>query len=195
MEKPKERLLIEQVGMAMIRKILAAAALAGAMAVGAVGPAAAGDATTLYAFDDLPLDGVFAVEPGWDAWRASDFGSWSLGPSAGFRTGRADAALIGGLGFRGAAKVDSRLGAIYSRLSLSFQHEFQSVTGDRISGLPGASKNGYYADQSDVDLMMLDADFALRMSPAVTGFVAYDAEIDPGSAAEHQVVLRLKFAF
>ncbi len=43
--------------------------------------------------------------------------------------------------------------------------------------------------------MTLDADFALRMSSKVIGFVGYDADIDPGSATEHQVMLRLKVEF
>lgn len=179
----------------MIRKMLAAAALAGATVVGFGGTATVGDATGRYAFDDAQIDELFAAEAGWESWRASEFGSWTLGPSAGLRAGRPETTLVGSLGFSGAAKLDSRIGAVYSRLSLSFQQEFEANGESVISGLSGGARNGYYADRSEVDLMTLDADFALRMSSTVIGFVAYDADIDPGSAAEHQIMLRLKLEF
>ena len=179
----------------MIRKMLAAAALAGATALGLGGTATADDAIAQYSFDDSAIDGLFASDAGWERWNASEFGTWTIGPSAGLRAGRPEATLVGSLGFRGAAKLDSRIGAVYSRLSLSFQQEFETNGEGVISGLSGGARNGYYADRSEVDLMTLDADFALRMSSKVIGFVAYDADIDPGSAAEHQVMLRLKVEF
>lgn len=160
------------------------------------------DGTSLYA----------AVESGYMV----DQGSWTFGPVAGLRFSRSeidgytetgagplnltvsdqrDDSLVGSLGFRGAAKVDSRIGPIFSRLSLTFEHEFRANDHLVVTGLSGGGENGYYADDSEVDVMKLDAAFAMQMSNAVTGYVDYGAEMDLGSSTEHEVALRLKFAF
>lgn len=160
------------------------------------------DGTSLYA----------AVEGGYTV----DQGSWTFGPIAGLRFSRSeidgytetgagplnltvsdqrDDSLVGSLGFRGAAKVDSRLGPIFSRLSLTFEHEFRANDHLVVTGLSGGGENGYYADSTKVDVMKLDAAFAMQMSEAVTGYFDYGAEMDMGTGTEHEVALRLKFAF
>ena len=125
-------------------------------------------------------------------------GSWVFGPVAGIRPGRD--AISGGdygdvpvavLGFRGLAKVDSRLGVLYSRLSLSFEHSIA----DRGRRLAGGGPTGYYADRSALDVMTLDAAFALRMSDTMVGLLDYGAEMEFGSVAEHRAVVTLRVAF
>ena len=100
-----------------------------------------------------------------------------------------------GLGFHGAARIDSRIGTLYSRLSLSFEHEFQANGHRVVSGLSGAGRYGFYGDRSEVDVMAADAAFALRMSDAVFGLLEYGTEFERGAAAEHQITVRLRFAF
>ncbi len=126
----------------MIRKMLAAAALGGAAVLGLGGIATADGVTAQYSFDDPAINELFAAEAGWDSWDASEFGSWTIGPSAGLRAGSPETTLIGSLGFRGAAKLDSRIGAVYSRLSLSFQQEFEANGEGVISGLSGGARTG-----------------------------------------------------
>lgn len=130
-------------------------------------------------------------------------GLWIFGPVAEvhasrdglFGTGRHGDAMTASLGFRSAAKVDSRFGAIYSRLSLSFERTFRTDRHQASIGYSGDRRLSGYAHRSEIDIMKLDADFAMQMSHAVTGFVDYGAEMDLGSGAEHQIVLRLKFDF
>lgn len=134
-------------------------------------------------------------------------GLWTFRPVAGFDISRDGAfgrpadvsgsqeALAARLGFRGAAKVDSRVGAIYSRLSLSFVHEFRANQHRVVSGVSAARRSGFYGDRSEVDVMTADAVFAMRLSQSVSGFVEYGAEMEPGGAADHQVGFRLRFAF
>lgn len=130
-------------------------------------------------------------------------GPWTFAPVAEiratrdalFNSPRDGGSQIASLGFRGAATVDSRFGAIYSRLSLSFDHALPTNDRRILTGLSGRGRNGYYASRSQIDVMMLDAAFALKFAPAVTGFADYAAEMDLGSGAEHQIALRLKFEF
>lgn len=130
-------------------------------------------------------------------------GLWTFGPVAEVRAARDGLFDIGphgdavtaSLGFRSAAKVDSRFGAIYSRFGLSFE---RTLRPDGFEASIGNSRNrrpSVYAHRSEIDIMKLDADFAMQISQAVTGFVDYDAEMDLGSGAQHQIVLRLKFEF
>ena len=134
-------------------------------------------------------------------------GPWTFRPVAGVHAsrvgvigqpvdaGRSQEALTASLGFRGSATVDSRVGAIYSRLSLSFEHEFRANQHSVVSGASAARRTGYYGDRYEVDVMTADAMFAMRVSQSVLGFVEYGAEMDPGGAADHQVTFRLRFAF
>ena len=43
--------------------------------------------------------------------------------------------------------------------------------------------------------MTADAAFAMRMSGSTFAYVEYGAEMEPGGAADHQVILRLRFDF
>ena len=134
-------------------------------------------------------------------------GAWTFRPVAGihpvaggafdqdFGAGPASAASTAYLGFRGAAKVDSRVGTIYSRLTLSFEHEFHANPHRIVTGPSAARRTGFYGDRSEVDVMTADAVFAMRMSQWAFGFVEYGAEVEPGGAADHQVILRLRFDF
>ncbi len=160
--------------------------------------------------DEAPLSAV-----DWTGWKEStggfevafgggvSAGPWTFAPVAAlymprdemFDIGRHGDALTASLGFRGAAKVESRFGAIYSRLSLSFADAVRASDPLVISGLSGGGRNGYYANLSRVDVMALDARFALQMSDGVTGYATYGAEMDLGSSAQHEVALRLKFRF
>ena len=134
-------------------------------------------------------------------------GPWTFQPVASLQTtgsgvfgqmpgaGPAPGSLTASLGFRGAAKVDSRVGTIYSRLSVSFEHEFRANPHRVVTGSYAARRTGFYGDRSEVDVMTADALFAMRMSESVFGYVEYGAEMEPGGAADHQVVLRLRFDF
>ena len=134
-------------------------------------------------------------------------GPWTVGPIAEFRLPPSDASaterLFGRgqghpemhLGFSGAARIDSRVGAIFSRLSLSFKHEFRANDHRVVSGYPAARRTGFYGDRAEVDVMTADAVFALPLSAATFGFLEYGAEMEPGDSADHQVTLRLRFDF
>lgn len=133
--------------------------------------------------------------------------SWTIGPFAEIDVGHRDASTTGTLfgparenmtarvGFRGAAKVDSRVGAIYSRLSLSFEHELRADDPNVLSGYLGARRTGFYGDRATVDVMTADAVFAMPLSAATFGFLQYGAEVEPGGSTDHQVTLRLRFDF
>lgn len=195
----------------MNKKKLAAKAVAIATVLWAGAPASAGDIGLQHPFDD---DLFFAVSSSEDVDRFKDGSSWTFGPMANLRLaggalgdnidgnrseltefGHRSETLIGSLGFRSLAKVDSRLGAIYSRLSLSFEHALEVNDHLVVAGLSGGASNGYYAEFTQVDVMALDAQFAMKMSDSVTGLFAYGAKTDLGSGAEHQILLRIKFGF
>lgn len=134
-------------------------------------------------------------------------GSWTVGPIAEIRLPPGDASSTerlfargpelpeARLGFRGSAKIDSRIGALFSRLSLSFKHEFRANDHRVVSGYPAARRTGFYGDRAEVDVMTADAVFAMPLSKATFGILEYGAEMEPGDNADHQVTLRLRFAF
>ena len=146
-------------------------------------------------FSDAIFDGALVAGP------------WTLRPVAGIHTnpsgafgqlpglGRTSDTLTASLGFQGAAKVDSRVGTIYSRLSLSFEHEFRANPHRVITGSPAARRTGFYGDRSEVDVMTADAVFAMQMSEWTFGYVEYGTEMEPGGGADHQVALRFRFTF
>lgn len=109
--------------------------------------------------------------------------------------GEPDPGMAVGLGFRGAARVDSRIGPIYSRLSLSFEHEFRAHDHQVITGLSGSGPYGFYRDRSEVDVLAAQAVFARRMSDTVFGFLGFGTEVEPGGSTDHQVTVRLRFDF
>jgi len=199
----------------MVRQMLAATGVAVNLVL-CIGDADATEFHAQYAVGDgLTGDWLFSgtdIETGY----APEAGSWSFGPVASLgllrgdldgykRAGIADLPLtvggqrrdplVGSLGVRGAAKVDSRLGPIFSRLSLTFEHEFRANDHLVVTGLAGGGKNGYYEVGSEVDVMKLDAAFAMHMSQAVTGYLDYGGQTDLDAGTDHEVALRLKFSF
>ena len=179
---------------------LATAVLMGCLAT----PALADDAPPAadwfgQAFANAAADPLFdtglSVGP-WTIGPVAEIQLSSGGPSgAGYAFGQRADSRAARLGFRGAAKVDSRVGAIYSRLSLSFKHEFRANDHQVVSGYPGARRTGFYGDRAEVDVMTADAMFAMPLSAATYGFLEYGAEMEPGNSADHQVTLRLRFDF
>lgn len=189
-------------------KVLAATCLAAAFASGVCADAMASEGETRSinwswpASPDhrqfVPLGGELAVE----------IGPWTFAPTVTVRrsamseTGPADPFdrdpspdMAVGLGFRGAARVDSRIGTIYSRLSLSFEHEYRANDHQVITGLSGSGPYGFYGDRSEVDVVAAEAVFARRMSNAVYGFLDFGTEVQPGGSTDHQVTVRLRFDF
>lgn len=169
-------------------------------------------ASTASAGDTGPADNRFGqflaiaeLDPAIEAGFAA--GPWTIGPIAEIRLPAGDAPLserlfergrehpVAQLGFRGAARIDSRVGAIFSRLSLSFEHEFRANDHRVVSGYPAARRTGFYGDRAEVDVMTADAVFAMPLSKASFGLLEYGAEMEPGGSADHQVTLRLRFAF
>ncbi len=180
----------------MSRKKLAAAMCAAAIVWGTGTSAIAGDGA-------WPSDTPFSTALSETGLELSA-GPWTFGPMIAFgppNDGYAELTTASGpstaaeLGFRGAARVDSRIGTLYSRLSVSFQHEFQANDHLVVTGLSGAGRYGFYGDRSDVDVVAADAALALRMSEAVFGYLEYGTEVEAGATTEHQVTLRLRFAF
>lgn len=183
----------------MSRELLAAACLAAAF-IGCAGTGAyAGESETPVPDWFGPSDGNLLAGLGLDA--ALRAGPWTFRPVADLlptTTGSFDRpvdTVTARLGFHGAAKVDSRVGAIYSRLSLSFEHEYRANQHQVITGPSAARRTGFYGDRSEVDMMTADAVFAMRMSGSTFGYVEYGAEMEPGGAADHQVILRFRFDF
>ena len=192
----------------MNRKMLAAACLAAAVALGPAPGADAGEADPRF-HDWIWRNGT---DPGPEAILddvvAVDAGAWTFAPVAGLRSSRGDLhghapssvegtgeTVTASLGFRGSARVDSRIGTIYSRLSLSFEHEFRANDHQVITGLSGAGPNGFYGDRSEIDVLAADAAFAMRMSETVFGYLEYGSAFEPGGPVDHQVILRLRFDF
>ncbi len=183
----------------MSRNSLAAACFA-AVLIGGAGMEARAGEYRAPAFEWLdPLDSRGIADTIFD--EAPAGGLWRFQPVAGIHAtregafGRTSDALTASLGFRGAARVDSRVGTIYSRLSLSFEHEFRANPHRVVTGPSAARRTGFYGDRSEVDVMTADALFAMRMSEWAFGFVEYGAEMVPGGAADHQVTLRVRFNF
>ncbi len=188
---------------AMCRKTPAAALVAAVLVVVTVqgttaraGNCALGCQNPLRADADsaIPTDGT------------NPAGARTFGPILDFRAGRENlfrqlpgrgqsAEVTASLGFRGATTIDSRVGAIYSRLSLSFEHEFRANDPHVVSGWSGRRRTGFYGDRSEVDMMTADAVFAMRMSRSSFSFLEYRAEMVPGGSPDHQVTLRLRFDF
>lgn len=183
----------------MSRNSLAAACLA-ALLIGCAGMEARAGEYGASASEWLdPLDSRGVSDTVFD--EAPAGGLWRFQPVAGIHAtrdgafGRTPDALTASLGFQGAAKVDSRVGTIYSRLRLSFEHEFRANRHRVVTGPSAARRTGFYGDRSEVDVMTADALFAMRMSEWAFGLVEYGAEMEPGGAADHQVTLRLRFKF
>lgn len=192
----------------MVRQLLTVTGVAAAIILCQGRTADAGEFRAPYISDDGLTDGSRSGATAFEAGYVFELGNWSLTPVADLRAAsdtpvggadtqadRSSDMLVGRLGVRGAAKVHSRFGAIYSRLSLSFEHVFRTSAYQTVTGLSGGGRNGYYANRSEIDVMTLDAAFAMQLAKDVTGFVDYGAEIDPGSGIEHQAMLRLKFGF
>lgn len=187
----------------MSKRRLAAAVCAAALVWG-TGTAATADNDPLWPGTPIGLHSMTPRNalpvPG----LAQSAGPWTFEPVIAFRhsddpyaeiMAAPTAPSMAGLGFRGAARVDSRIGTFYSRLSLTFEHEFQANGHRVVTGLSGAGRYGFYADRSEVDVVAADAALALRMSEAVFGYLEYESEVEPGASAKHQVTIRLRFAF
>lgn len=196
----------------MVRRLLTVTGVAAAVILCHGTTAGAGELSAPPIIGGTLTDGPLFIATAFEGGNASERGIWSLAMIADISTAtgtpvgdtntrayspadRSSDRPVGSLGVRGAAKVDSRFGAIYSRLSLSFEHVFRSSTHQTVSGLSGGGRNGYYANRSEIDVMTLDAAFAIQLAKDVTAFVDYGAEVDPSSGIEHQALMRIKFGF
>lgn len=196
----------------MVRRLLTATGVAAAVILCHGTTAGAGEFSAPPIIGGTLIDRALFTAMAFENGDASDRETWSLAMVADLGTvgnspfgstntrasSPADSSsdrLVGSLGVRGAAKVDSRFGAIYSRLSLSFEHVFRTSAHQTVSGLSGGGRNGYYANRSEIDVMTLDAVFAVQLAKDVTAFMDYGAEVDPGSGIEHQALVRIKFGF
>ena len=128
-------------------------------------------------------------DPLGDAWGPG------FGPADPVSAGRRDHTLTGILGVRARARIDSRLGAVYSRFGLSFEHAIHGRDGLAVAGPSGGGASSGRPDRSRLNVIRLDSIFGVWMSDSVAGFMHYRAVTDDGTAPDHRVQLRLRFDF
>ncbi|NNG05972.1 MAG: autotransporter domain-containing protein [Inquilinus sp.] len=108
---------------------------------------------------------------------------------------QSDESVVGGLGVRGVAAVDSPLGRITSRLSLSIEREFRADDATIAASLPGNAQSRLIADGSDVEAIRLDGALDVRFTEALSGGIDYAGRIGSESDTDYEVLARFTVSF